>query len=72
MVMVMAVGCAGNRPDLPSLSDKRPPTNPAPKDVQQEMRDARFFLPLPDESIGPPTSLYTRPYGRPLSSGDPF
>ena len=33
--------------------DQRPPTLPAPVDVRQEQRDARYFLALPDESFLP-------------------
>ncbi len=33
--------------------DNRPPTLPAPVDVRQEQRDARYFLALPDESFLP-------------------
>jgi hypothetical protein len=51
-VCLLCFGCAGQS-DF--LVDRRPPTVPAPTDVQDEMRDARFFLPHPDQTIGPPT-----------------
>lgn len=51
------LGCAS----APMTSfDDRPLPNPAPIDVQEEIRDARFFLPLPDEPIGPPTGFVPR------------
>lgn len=50
----LACGCAAE-PDI--LSDHRPPANPAPTDVQAEMRDARFFLPIPDPTIGPSAEM---------------
>lgn len=49
--LVLASAGCGNLQRI--LTDKRPPTNPAPIDVQAELRDARFFLPLPDRTIGP-------------------
>lgn len=50
-------GCAGG---FSEFSDRRPVTTPAPIDVQQEIRDARYFLPLPDESVMPPTGFTPR------------
>lgn len=44
--------------DRYDFSDRRPPIRPAPADVQSEIRDARFFLPYPDESIGPSAELH--------------
>jgi hypothetical protein len=35
------------------LQDHRPPTYPAPIDIEQEKRDARFFLAYPTESFLP-------------------
>lgn len=50
LIAVSGGGCADGRF---SLADRRPPTTPVPFDVQQEIRDARSFLALPDRSIGP-------------------
>ena len=38
-----------------ALADKRPSAYPAPADVRQEIRDARYFLPLPDEGASLPS-----------------
>lgn len=51
--LVLAFVLAGCQGDRVNLSDPRPLTMPAPGNVQAEIRDARFFLPLPDRSIGP-------------------
>jgi hypothetical protein len=56
-LLCSAVGCQGQ---LWQLSDHRPPADPLPKDVQAEIRDARYFTSIPDETIGPPTSLVAR------------
>lgn len=56
-VLALSLGCRGG---LSEFSDRRPPTTPAPVDVQQEIRDARYFLPLPDESTMPRTGFQSR------------
>jgi hypothetical protein len=53
----LSCGCVGG---FSEFSDQRPPTTPQPVDVQQEIRDARYFLPLPDESVMPPTGFTPR------------
>ena len=45
---MLAAGC-----ETGLLRDDRPSTIPAPIDVRQEKRDARYFLALPDESYLP-------------------
>ncbi|MFO0949474.1 MAG: hypothetical protein U1D30_26770 [Planctomycetota bacterium] len=55
--LVLATGCSSSPMEF---SDRRPPTTPAPIDVQQEIRDARYFLAYPDETIGPQTGMLPR------------
>ena len=66
--LVAMAGCTADRMSLPDLSDRRPPPTPAPANVQEEIRDARFFLPLPDEPIGPATGFQPRNSKHVLSS----
>jgi|SoiMethySBSTD1v2_1073268.scaffolds.fasta_scaffold3180400_1 hypothetical protein len=47
--LLMTAGCS----TFQGFPDRRPPTLPSPIDVQQEIRDARYFLALPDESFLP-------------------
>lgn len=63
----LACGCATDMGEL--LEDKRPPVNPAPTNVQQEIRDARYFLSLPDEPIGPATGFVPREVRTSIESG---
>lgn len=62
---LLASGCAGGQWSLPR---DRPPANPEPRTVQEEIRDARYFLAYPDESAGPSAGLQPRDAGRPPSS----
>jgi hypothetical protein len=43
-------GCAST---VPALSERRPAPLPSPDDVQQEIRDARYFLAYPLEDFLP-------------------
>ena len=52
-LLCLAAGLTGCASGQSSIRDSRPPTTPAPVDVQAEIRDARFFLAYPDQSIGP-------------------
>lgn len=56
LLLFSTFGCAG----VGNLSDQRPPTTPAPADVQAEIRDARYFLPYPDRTLGPDTGAFPR------------
>ena len=63
--LVVTLGCAA---DQSILSDHRPVTTPAPIDVQAEIRDARFFLAYPDETVAPDSGLQPRTGRRAASS----
>ena len=39
------------------LNDNRLLPEPAPRGVQEEVRDSRWFLPLPDDSNTPPSGF---------------
>lgn len=54
LVLSAACGCSGG-PYW--MTDRRPVSNPPPKDVQAEIRDARYFLPIPDARFTPQTGL---------------
>lgn len=47
-------GCAGL---MDRIEDRRPPTTPAPVNAQAEMRDARFFLAYPDDTVAPHSGM---------------
>lgn len=51
LASLAASGCFFQQPMYVGRS--RPAIAPAPVDVQEEIRDARYFLPLPDESLKP-------------------
>lgn len=53
-LLVWATGCANDRLNW---TDPRPAANPGPTGTKAELRDARFFLPLPDDTIGPRTGM---------------
>lgn len=57
LLLLGTIGCSADRVNL---SDKRPPATPVPPDVQTEIRDARFFLPYPDDRTAPETGFTPR------------
>jgi hypothetical protein len=57
-LVIGLTGCAGVEPLF--VGNSRPAIYPRPADVQEEKRDARFFLAYPDESIGPPLDMLPR------------
>lgn len=55
LLWMLAAGCSTGL-----TWNDRPPTTPAPADVQAEIRDARYFLPLPDRALGPESGMFPR------------
>lgn len=59
----MLTGCSSEL-----VTDRRPPVNPAPRDVRDEIRDARLFLALPDDTVGPAINGLPRVGDRPIGN----